>query len=84
MGFSRFLWDLEDEEQGNVQHIAEHGLTPDEVEDVLRDPVEIGTSDSSGNPAAWGYTTTGRWIIVIYEEIDEDTVRPITAYETAP
>jgi hypothetical protein len=30
------LWDLEDDLDGNVQHIAEHDLTCEEVESVLR------------------------------------------------
>ena len=29
------IWDTEDDLRGNVQHVAEHGLTPAEVEDVL-------------------------------------------------
>ena len=32
MQISRVLWDLDDDPDGNVQHIAEHGLTIDEVE----------------------------------------------------
>lgn len=30
------LWDLPDDPKGNVRHIAEHDLAPDEVEEVLR------------------------------------------------
>jgi len=29
-------WDLDDDPDGNVQHIAEHDLSVEEVEDVLR------------------------------------------------
>jgi hypothetical protein len=36
MDYLSIVWD--DSEGGNVEHIADHGLTPDEVEDVLRDP----------------------------------------------
>jgi hypothetical protein len=31
------IWDLEDDPQGNIQHIAEHDVTPEEVEEVLND-----------------------------------------------
>ena len=41
------IWNYEP--GGNVDHVAEHGLTPDEV--------------------------------VVYEEIDDVTVYPVTAYE---
>jgi DNA-binding XRE family transcriptional regulator len=29
------IWDLEDDPRGNIQHIAEHDVTPEEVEEVL-------------------------------------------------
>ena len=32
-----FDWDDPTDPDGNTAHIAEHGLTPDEVESVLRD-----------------------------------------------
>jgi hypothetical protein len=32
MADMRFIWDLEEDPEGNIQHIAEHGITPDEVE----------------------------------------------------
>jgi hypothetical protein len=31
------IWDLDDDSDGNVQHIAEHDVTADEVEEVLYD-----------------------------------------------
>ena len=53
-------WDDEDDPGSNVRHIAEHGLTPDEVEDVLYDPESIeDTSRSTGRPARWGWTLDG-------------------------
>ena len=46
-----FIWDLEDDPDGNVQHIAEHDVTPDEVEEVLNDRFSEDThSKSSGRP----------------------------------
>ena len=42
-------WDLDDEPDGNVEHIAEHGLTKEEVEDVLGNPSNpTDLSHSSG------------------------------------
>lgn len=74
------IWD--DGEGGNVEHVAEHGLAPEEVEDVLLDPrSRFEISRSSGRPIAFGSTSTGRYILVAFEEIDESTVYPITAYE---
>ncbi len=78
MNIFRILWDDPDDPAGNVQHIAEHGLT---IEEVLSNPTSEGTSASTGRPCVWGYTLEGIYIIVVYEEIDEDTIRVVTAYE---
>jgi len=81
MGYSRAIWDLDDDPNGNVRHIAEHDVSREEVEEVLESPAGIETSRSSGRPIAFGETSTGRLIAVVYEEVDEDTVYPVTAYE---
>jgi hypothetical protein len=44
-------------------------------------PTSEETSRSSGLPAAWGYTPDGDYIMVVYDQIDADTIRVITAYE---
>lgn len=84
MGFAKAIWDLDDDPQGNVRHVAEHDVTKEEVEEVLRNPLGIESSRSSGSPIAFGETATGRLIAVIFEQIDEDTVYPVTAYEVEP
>jgi uncharacterized DUF497 family protein len=81
MGPLRIIWDWDDDPEGNVEHIAEHGLSKEDVESVLMNPDRIGLSQSSGLPTAFGETTDGRYIIVVYQQIDDDTVRPVTAYE---
>ena len=79
------LWDLEDDPRGNVAHVGEHGLIPDEVDSVLLDPnSDFGTSRSSGHYAAWGWTKTGRHIMVVFELSEPDVVYPITAFEVEP
>ena len=81
MGYSTIIWDLDDDSEGNVQHIAEHDLTKEEVEEVLADPEGRSTSRSSGLPIVFGTTFTGRFIAVVFEEIDADTAKPVTAYD---
>jgi uncharacterized DUF497 family protein len=81
MDFFRVLWDLEDDPDGNLQHIFEHGVTADEVEQVLRTAVIGRVSRSSGRPLAFGYTDQGRLLAVVFEWIDEDTICPVTAYD---
>jgi uncharacterized DUF497 family protein len=74
------IWDVPDDPEGNVQHIAEHGLTPIDVEHVLNNPDRRKKSRSSGRPMVFGHTPSGEFIAVVYEEIDDTTVYPITAY----
>ena len=81
------IWDLPDEPDGNVQHLLEHGVMTDEAEEVLLDPDSSrAVSRSSGLPTAFGWTSTGRHLAVVYELVDEDplTLRPVTAYDTTP
>jgi hypothetical protein len=43
-------------------------------------------SRSSGQPKAFGWTATGKYITVVFEYVTDDplTVYPITAYEVPP
>jgi uncharacterized DUF497 family protein len=77
----RVIWDLDNDEAGNVRHIAEHGITKHEVEDVLKNPECIDTSRSTGRSIAIAEASTGRVILVVFEEVDDLTVYPVTAYE---
>jgi uncharacterized DUF497 family protein len=81
MDYLRILWDDPGDPDGNVQHISEHGLSIADVEDVLENPSSEGFRASTSRPCAWGYTLEGLYIIVIYEAVDEDTIRVVTAYE---
>lgn len=76
MASFRFLWTDE-----IAAHVADHGLTQDDFEEVVSNPVRRGVSRSSGLPFAWGYTQDGRYVLAAYEELDEWTLLPVTAYE---
>ncbi len=81
------VWDMEDDPDGNVQHIAEHGITVDEAEAVLNDPrSRSGRSRRTGRPQTFGWTPTGKFITVIWEEVHDDPrmIYPVTAYEVPP
>jgi hypothetical protein len=65
MDYLRILWDDPDDPNGNVQHVLEHGLSIEDVEEVLENPTSEGTSGSTGRPCVWGYTLEGLYIIVV-------------------
>ena len=83
------IWDTEDDEQGNYHHIVTegHGITQEEVDEVLCEHHSNAiTSRTTGNPICFGWTTTGKYIAVVFEVVEADppTVYPITAYEAPP
>ena len=81
MPYIEFIWDCDDDPNGNVLHIAEHGLTKGDVEEVVCNPSTTGISKSSGQPVAFGMTSWGAYIVVVYELVGEGVVYPITAFE---
>lgn len=79
------IWD--DEPGANIDHTAEHGLTPEEVDDVLlSDLYPMEHSQSTGRPCKFGWTSTGRHIIVVWDVVCGDPLilAPVTAYEVTP
>lgn len=81
MAFSTVVWDLDSDPAGNAHHCAEHGVTKEEVEEVLDRVEDTDISRSSGRPVVFGDTEGGRHLMVVIEVIDDGTVYPITAYE---
>jgi hypothetical protein len=78
------IWDEE-----NEAHINGPGeVTVEDVEEVIYasrrshdDPDDL--SDSSGLPLIYGNTSTGKHIVVIFEDLSDDEliiIRPKTAY----
>jgi uncharacterized DUF497 family protein len=80
-------WDDPDVPSSNTAHIAEHGLSADEVDSVLvGEHATFDISQSSGRPVAFGRTSTGRFIAVVFEIlnlVDPLVIRPITAYDVS-
>ena len=62
-------------------HIYDHGVTEDEVRDVLRRPGEDRAGDEDSR-VALGQTVAGRYLKVIYvRDLGEDSIFVITAFE---
>ena len=84
---ANIIWDLEDDPDGNVQHHREHDVAIEEAEEVSLDRSSSrAVSRSSGLPTAFGWTSTGRHLAVVYEIVDDDplTLRPVMAYDVPP
>jgi hypothetical protein len=83
--FDFIEWDDPSDPRGNVQHIADNGVSVSEVEEVVYDPRNRPiVSRTSGRPLVVGVTSAGRPVVVVYERHKDAgyvVVRPVTAYE---
>jgi len=79
MAYFEIIWN--EEPGGNVDHIAMNGLTQEDVEGVFLNPIDRDVSRSSGFPIMFMFTPEGRYVLVVFEQVDEWTVYPVTAYE---
>ena len=75
MPYFEFIWTDE-----IIEHLAQHGVSQDDFEYVACNPQSRGFSRASGLPAAWGHTPDGRYLLAVFEEIDDVTLLPTTAY----
>ncbi len=76
-----FLWTPE-----NIEHLAENGVSPEEFEAVVQDPLSEKTvSWSSGLPAIVGLADDGRVLFCVFEWLDDERswIYPITAFAIA-
>jgi hypothetical protein len=83
--YVQIVWD--DEPGGNTEHVGEHGVTKDEAEEILcDDEIDVVASRRHGDPCKFGWTSTGKYIIVVFQEVpvDPKIIVPVTAYETPP
>ena len=78
MPYFDFLWTQEIRD-----HLAEHGVSRVDFEEVVSNPDRIGVSRSSGRPCCWGETADGHKLFCVYEFLDDMTIIPVTAYEVS-
>ena len=72
-----FDWD-----QANINHIARHGITPEEAEQVvLNDPIDLTMqlSDGEERTPQVGETDAGRLLVVV-TTWREELIRVVTAF----
>jgi uncharacterized DUF497 family protein len=79
-----FEWDDPGDEEGNVVHIARHGVTTQEAEYVvLGNQNRVERSRSSSHWMTFGSTRTGKYLLVVWYAIGEnpEVIRVVTAYD---
>jgi uncharacterized DUF497 family protein len=76
MEITEFEWD-----EDNIEHIAEHGVSPDEVEDVAFDDDPWIRKGRCGTRYMLGYTAAGRYLFAVYALKSKGSARVITAMD---
>ena len=76
MPYYDFVWTDE-----IVEHLAEHGVTPEDFEAVVSHPESRDKSRATKRPCCFGETPDGRYLYCVYEFLDDATIVPVTAYE---
>jgi uncharacterized DUF497 family protein len=74
-----------DWDEANVAHIARHGVTPEEVEQVFaNDPLDVGADFVHGEEryTGVGHTSLLRVLVVVWA-MRGDATRPITAFDAS-
>jgi uncharacterized DUF497 family protein len=73
--------DADRPEESNVAHVAQHGLTIEDVEHALQHPCgPAQQSRTSSRQVQTGPAVDGELIDVVYEWLDDVTIYPVTAY----
>ena len=76
MEIREFEWD-----DNNIEHIARHGVFPDEVEDVAFDDHPWIRKGRKGTRYMLGYTVAGRYLFVVYVLKGKGIARVITSMD---
>ena len=76
MEIIEFEWD-----DSNIQHIARHNVSPDEVEDVAFEDEPWIRKGRKKSRYMLGYTIAGRYLFIVYVLRHKGTARVITAMD---
>jgi uncharacterized protein len=81
MDVVEFEWD-----DDNVEHLARHGITPDEVEELF-DGLTVrrrGGTDARDRVRVLGRTAAGRYLALIVQQKSHGVIRPFTGWDMRP
>jgi uncharacterized DUF497 family protein len=76
MEISEFEWD-----ENNIEHISNHNVLPDEIEDVAFDDDPWIRKGREGTRYMLGYTIAGRYLFIVYVLKGKGIARVITAMD---
>ncbi|MEW6058498.1 MAG: BrnT family toxin [Bdellovibrionota bacterium] len=74
-----FVWD-----EHNVEHLFQHGISPEEAEQVFFNRYVITPNKKKHGPKRYridGKTDNGRILRIIFQDVGRNTVRIITGWD---
>ena len=73
-------------DDANVDHLALHGISPDEVEELFEAPVirRRGGTDARDRFRVLGRTGAGRYLAIVYQQKARGLIRPFTGWDMRP
>ena len=77
-GIRDFIWD-----DANEEHLARHGVTPEEVEEIFAGRISVRRS-RQGRYLVLGRSGTGRYLAGVIEKLGAGRVRVVTARDMSP
>lgn len=73
-----FEWD-----EDNVEHLARHEITPEEVEELFEGLIvrRRGGTDAPNRFRVLGRTAAGRYLAIVYQDRGYGLIRPFTGWD---
>lgn len=70
----------------NLDHLARHGISADEVEELFESPVvrRRGGTDAVDRFRVLGRTASGRYLGIVYQRKAGGVIRPFTGWDLRP
>lgn len=81
--WDRFEWDDEDKKNGNVQHLRDHGIEPDEAEECFSRGYFCRRDDRRDDDVYQldGRTNRGRRLRLVFQDKGERVARIFTGWD---
>ena len=81
--WDRFEWDEENKKNGNVQHLRDHGIEPDEAEECFFHDFIFALDERRFDDVYLldGNTDRGRRLRLVFQDKGNGRVRVITGWE---
>jgi uncharacterized DUF497 family protein len=83
IGWDRFEWDDEDQKNGNVQHLRDHGIEPLEAEQCFSQEFLYARDERRFDDVYVldGNTDRGRYLRLVFQDKGDGLARVFTGWE---